>query len=109
MYANGCTRYNMVTASTQTFYKEYNLCVKYLASKLLENFDTDSALSRQIYLAPMTLTLDPINGFNYIEKSELVEGFTSTVIDTDNSIHPNNNYGQLQMGSTLAAVLQKYR
>ena len=100
---------NMVTASTQAFYKEYNLCVKYLASKLLENFDTDAALSRQIYLAPMPLTLDPINGFNYIEKSELVEGFTSTVVDTDNSIHPNNDYGQIQMGSTLAAVLQKYR
>ena len=100
---------NMVTASTNAFYKEYNLCIKYLAQKLLKHFDTDAALSRQIYLAPMTLTLDPINGFNYIQKSEIVEGFHSTVIDTDNSIHPNNDYGQLQMGSTLAAVLQKYR
>lgn len=100
---------SLVTSSNQDFYKEYNLCVKYLASKLLENFDTDDALARQIYIAPMTLTLDPINGFNFIEKDEGSGSFKMTVVDVDNSIHPNNSYGQLQMGTTLAAVLQKYR
>ena len=100
---------NLVTASTKSFYKEYDLRVKYVASKLLEAFDTDEALARQIYIAPMTLTLDSTNGYNYIEKNEIINGFSNTVIDADNSIHPSNQYGQIQMGSTLAAVIQKFR
>ena len=100
---------SLVTASTKTFYKEYDLRVKYVASKLLEAFDTDEALARQIYIAPMTLTLDATHGYNYIEKNEIINGFTNFVTDAANSIHPSNECGQLQMGSTLAAVIQKFR
>lgn len=100
---------SLVTASTHNFYKEYDLRVKYVASKLLEAFDTDEALARQIYIAPMTLTLDATNGYNYGQKNEIINGLTTIVTDATNSIHPSNEYGQLQMGSTLAAVIQKFR
>ena len=100
---------SLVTSSQKSFYDEYDLRVKYVASKLLEAFDTDEALAKQIYIAPMTLTLDATNGYNYIEKNETIDGITNRVIDVANSIHPSNEYGQIQMGSTLAAVIQKYR
>ena len=98
-----------VTSLEKSFYSEYDLRVKYVASKMLEAFDTDEALARQIYIAPMTITLDTTNGYTYIEKTENNNGFITSVIDAANSIHPNNEYGQIQMGSTLAAVIQKYR
>ena len=100
---------NFVTSSWKNFYTEYDLRMKYVTSKLLEAFDTDEALAKQIYIAPMTLTLDTTNGYTYIEKDEISNGVKKRVIDANNSIHPNNEYGQLQMGSTLAAVIQKYR
>lgn len=98
-----------ITSENNKIYTEYNLCMKYTVSKLLDAFDTDEALARQIYIAPMTLTVDPNNGFTYVQKQELVDGTMQTVTDVQNSIHPNNSYGQLQMGSTLAAVIQKTR
>ena len=100
---------SMVTSSKKDFYSEYDLRIKYVTSRLLKAFDTDEALSRQIYIAPMTLTLDSNTGYDYIEKDEIVNGISSKVVDVTNSIHPSNAYGQLQMGDTLAAVLQKYR
>ena len=99
----------MVTSSSKDFYREYDLRMKYVTSKLLEAFDTDEALARQIYIAPMHLTLDATNGFTYVQRNETVNGFINQVVDAMYSIHPNNEYGQLQMGSTLAAVIQKYR
>lgn len=100
---------DQITSSKKSFYTEYNLCIKYATSQLLKAFDTDEALARQIYIAPMTLTLDPSLGFDYIEKIETTYGMLSTVTDVKNSIHPNNTVGQLQMGDTLAAVIQKFR
>ena len=100
---------NMVNSSKKDFYAEYDLRIKYVTSELLKAFDTDEALARQIYIAPMTLPLDANAGYDYIEKDEVVNGISSKVVDVTNSIHPNNSYGQLQMGDTLAAVLQKYR
>ena len=90
-------------------YTEYNLCMKYTVTRLLEAFDTDEALARHIYIAPMTLTVDPNTGFTYVTREEMVNGVNTTVTDVQNSIHPNNSYGQLQMGDTLAAVIQKTR
>ncbi|MBE6022108.1 MAG: SGNH/GDSL hydrolase family protein [Cellulosilyticum sp.] len=101
--------YFVTSVESKEFYTEYDLRIKYITSKLLEAFDTDEALARQIYIAPMTLTLDTTNGFNYIQKNELVDGTITQVVDAIYSIHPNNEYGQLQMGTTLAAVIQKYR
>lgn len=98
-----------ITSSLKNFYLEYDLRIKYATSCLLKAFDTDEALDRQVYIAPMTLTLDSNLGFDYIEKTETIGGILSTVIDVKNSIHPNNTYGQLQMGDTLAAVIQKFR
>ena len=98
-----------ITSENNKIYTEYNLCMKYTVSKLLDAFDTDAALMRNIYLAPMTLTVDPNNGFTYVQKQEVIEGIPQMVTDVQNSIHPNNTYGQLQMGSTLAAVIQKTR
>lgn len=100
---------SLVTSSQKDFYAEYDLRIKYAAARLLEAFDTDEALARQIYIAPMTLTLDATNGYDFIEKSETIDGFTSQVTDVKNSIHPSNTYGQLQMGDTLAAVIQRFR
>lgn len=100
---------NLVTSSAKTFYEEYDLRIKYVTSKLLEAFDTDEALERHIYIAPMTLTLDATNGYTFIEKTELIGDLATKVIDADNSIHPNNAYGQIQMGRTLAAVIQRFR
>lgn len=100
---------SMVTSSNKNFYSEYDLRIKYVTSRLLKAFDTDEALARQIYIAPMTLTLDSNTGYDYIEKDVIVNGVTSKVIEAANSIHPSNSHGQLQMGDTLAAVLQKYR
>lgn len=98
-----------ITSSKQDFYTQYDLCVKYAVSRLLKAFDTDEALSRQIYIAPMTLTLDTNLGYDYVDKTETIGDFTFPVVDVKNSIHPNNTYGQLQMGDTLAAVIQKFR
>ena len=100
---------NLITSSKKDFYFEYDLRIKYVTSRLLKAFDTDEALARQIYIAPMTLTLDANTGYDYIEKDEIIDGISSRVVDVTNSIHPSNAYGQLQMGDTLAAVLQKYR
>lgn len=100
---------SMVTSSKKDFYSEYDLRIKYVTSRLLKAFDTDEALARQIYIAPMTLTLDANTGYDYIEKDEIIDGISSKVVDVTNSIHPSNASGQLQMGDTLAAVLQKYR
>lgn len=98
-----------ITSSNKSFYEEYNLYVKSATAQLLKAFDTDETLARQIYIAPMNLTLDPALGFDYVEKVETTFGSPSTVIDVKNSIHPNNTVGQLQMGDTLAAVIQKFR
>lgn len=98
-----------VTSLKKSFYEEYDLRIKYVASKMLEAFDTDEALARKIYIAPMTLTLDTTNGYTYVEKTEIINGFPTPVIDVANSIHPNNEFGQIQMGNTLAAVIQKFR
>lgn len=100
---------DLITSSNKDFYSEYNLCIKYASSKLLEAFDTDEALARHIYLAPMTLTVDSNSGFDYITKTETVNNTPVQVRDVRNSIHPNNTIGQIQMGDTLAAVIQQTR
>lgn len=100
---------NLVTSSAKLFYEEYDLRIKYVTDRLLTTFDTDEALERNIYIAPMTLTLDATNGYTFIEKTEIIGDLALKVIDADNSIHPNNAYGQIQMGRTLAAVIQKFR
>ena len=98
-----------VTSWMRNVYIDYNYCIKYASYHLIQAFDTDEALKRNIYLAPMTLTVDTRNGFNYVQRVEEVDGIKSLVINSDNSIHPNNHIGQVQMGNTLAAVIQKYR
>ena len=57
----------------------------------------------------MHLTLDTSEGFDYKTSTEQINGVPTSVVKASNGIHPNNNYGQVQMGNTLAAIIQKYR
>lgn len=90
-------------------YIKYDRNMKLATYHLLKAFDNDESLSRNILVAPMTLTLDVTNGFDFKEKVEIIDGVSKTTIIPGNGIHPSNSYGQLQMGDTLAAVIQKYR
>ena len=93
---------SMVTSTNnKPFYQGYDVRVKYATSKLLEAFDTPEMENQKVYICAMTDTLDTSKGFNYVEKKG--------VTDVDNSIHPSNQFGQLQMGDSLAAVIQATR
>ena len=96
---------SVVTDSELEFYKKYDKKIKQGVYYLLQTYDTTTCEDAGIYIAPMHLTLDVSNGFNY---SSAIED-NSPVIKAANGIHPNNEYGHIQMGNTLAGVLQKYR
>lgn len=76
---------------------------------LLKTFDTDEALSQNIYIAPMHLNLDTTNGFDYKQTTVKLNGEETAVRVPANSIHPNNTVGQLQMGDALSSIIQKTR
>ena len=99
----------IVTDSHQAFYNKYDRNMKIAIYYLLKTYDNEQSKQQGIYIAPMHLTLDTTNGFDYKETTETIDGATIPVIKASNGIHPNNSYGQLQMGDTLAAVIQKYR
>lgn len=98
---------NLLTDDTSSYYR-FDRNMKLALYYLLQTYDNNSSLTQNIHIAPMTLTLDTTNGFDY----------TTEIIDTDdsfirkttptNGIHPNK-YGHLLMGNTLAAVIQKFR
>ena len=100
---------DIVTDSQKDFYTKYDRNMKIATYYLLKTYDTDKAEEAGIYIAPMHLTLDTSEGFDYRNSTEEINGVVTPVIKPSNGIHPNNSYGQLQMGDTLAAVLQKYR
>lgn len=56
----------------------------------------------------MTLTLDTTNGFDYKTSQTKRDGLITTQVTAKNSIHPNE-FGNILMGNTLAAVIQKFR
>lgn len=95
---------NYITSYQKSFYQNYQMRLKMLASSLLETFDTDEALLKQVYVVPMYLTLDTHTSFDYflIKYGPLSPLLTQ---DVHNSIHPNQVVGQEQMGLTLAGVL----
>ncbi len=99
----------IVTDSHKDFYDKYDLNMKIATYYLLKTYDNAASEAQGIYIAPMHLTLDTTNGFDYRETTETIGGNTISVIKATNGIHPNNSHGQLQMGDTLAAVIQKYR
>lgn len=89
--------------------RNYDRNTRLATHYILDTFDTEENRARNVYVAPMHMTLDSYTGFDYIEADRLVEGIVQKVTVTKNGIHPNNEVGQKQMGNTLAAVIQKYR
>ena len=100
---------NMISMTYRDRYDKYDRKMKIGAHYILKAFDNDESTKRNIYIAPMTLTLDVTNGFDFKEREQLVDDILTKVTLPVNDIHPNNSFGQLQMGDTLAAVIQKYR
>lgn len=96
---------NIVNDENTGFYESYDKRMKIAIHYILKTFDNEEHVARNIYVAPMHLTLDTSRGFDY-KTSRIGE---VTKVSAVNSIHPNNTVGQIQMGNTLAAVIQKYR
>lgn len=90
-------------------YRRFDRNTKLAAYYLLKTFDHDEAVKENIYIAPMHLNLDTTNGFDYKLVEQEIDGQKQLIRTPKNSIHPNNTVGQIQMGETLAAVIQKYR
>ena len=74
----------------------------------MQKYDNDESLAQNIYLAPLTLTLDTANGYDYEKTTVDVNGELITKVKAKHSLHPND-YGHILMGDTLAAVIQKTR
>ncbi|MDY3369301.1 SGNH/GDSL hydrolase family protein, partial [Zhenhengia yiwuensis] len=89
-------------------YNRYNRNMKLATYYLLKAYDNDESIARNIYIAPMTLTLDTTNGFDYKTSQTKRDGLITTQVTAKNSIHPNE-FGNILMGNTLAAVIQKFR
>ena len=98
---------NLVTSDKER-YQRYNRNMKLATYYLLEKYDNDASLARHIYIAPLTLTLDTTNGFNFTTTQNLINGITTQETKATEDIHPNS-LGHQQMGNTLAAVIQKFR
>lgn len=98
---------NLLTGDTSS-YSRYNRNMKLATYYLLKTYDNDESLARNIYIAPMTLTLDTTNGFDYKTSQVEIDGLITTQTTPKNSIHPNE-FGNTLMGNTLAAVIQKTR
>lgn len=98
---------NLLTGDTSN-YTRFNRNMKLATYYLLKTYDNDESLEKNIYIAPMTLTLDTTNGFDYTTTQKEVNGVVTTHVTASNSIHPND-YGNVLMGNTLAAVIQKFR
>lgn len=90
-------------------YTKYDRNMQLATYHLLKAFDNDESVANNIFIAPLTLTLDTTNGFDYKQVERIIDGEPTKVTVAANGIHPNNTYGQLQMGDTLAAIIQKYR
>ena len=100
---------NKITDSRLSFYYSYDRNMKLATYYLLQTFDNEASRERGVYLAPTHLTLDTNSGFDYKETTEVINGAPTKVVSASNGIHPNNTVGQLQMGDTIAAVLQYTR
>lgn len=98
---------NLLTGDTSS-YERYNRNMKLATYYLLKTYDNDESVARNIHIAPMTLTLDTTNGFDYKTSKIEVDGLVTTQTTPKNSIHPNE-FGNILMGNTLAAVIQKTR
>lgn len=98
---------NLLTGDTSS-YERYNRNMKLATYYLLKTYDNDESLARNIHIVPMTLTLDTTNGFDYKTTKVEVDGLVTTQTTPKNSIHPNE-FGNILMGNTLAAVIQKTR
>lgn len=85
--------------------KMYRYAISHAAKKILDKFD--NAQRNNIFISPMLLCIDPINGFQmgfekvnrYCEKSEKYHS---------DCIHPNNS-GYCQIGDALACVIEYIR
>ena len=98
---------NVITEDRETYYK-YDRNIKLAAYYLLATYDNEESLSQNIYLAPLTQTLDTTNGYDYTRTTVEENGLLMTKVSPANTLHPNS-YGHSLMGNALAAVLQKSR
>ena len=96
---------SIATGKMNSFYESYDIRMGRTVQAILSKFDNEESINRNIFIAPMHLTLNIQTGYTYIPGIE--DG--NKIIKADNEIHPNNAYGQKQMGNTLAAVIQKTR
>ena len=90
-------------------YTRFDRNTKLAIHYLLETFDTEEYYNHNVFIAPMHLNLDTTNGFTYKTSQVEVNGVMTPIRMPNNSIHPNNQVGQIQMGQTLAATIQKTR
>ena len=96
---------NIATGKMNSFYESYDIRMGKVVDAILTRFDNEESVANNIFIAPMHLTLNPADGYDYIPGIE--DG--KRIIKAANQIHPNNSHGQKQMGNTLAAVIQKTR
>lgn len=97
----------IMTEDRETYFK-YDRNIKLATYYLLGAYDNDESIARNIYLAPLTQTLDTTNGYDYTRSQVEENGVLTTKVSAANTLHPNS-YGHSQMGNALAAVLQKTR
>ena len=98
---------SIITEDTAMYYR-YDRNIKLATYYILHKYDNDESLAQNIYLAPLTLTLDTANGYDYEKTTVDVNGELITKVKAKHSLHPND-YGHILMGDTLAAVIQKTR
>lgn len=97
-----------VITEDKEMYGRYDRNIKLAAYYLLQTFDNEASSLEHISIAPMTLTLDTANGYDYTRTQFEQDGLFYTKVTPANTLHPNQ-YGHTQMGNTLAAVIQKTR
>ena len=73
--------------------------------RLLEEFDNKQ--SENIFISPMIMCLDPVNGFDHSTVKANIHS-AATEIRQSNWVHPNNS-GYYQMGDALASVIEYIR
>lgn len=98
---------NIITEDIPMYFR-YDRNIKLATYYLLQVYDHPRKRAQNIYIAPLTLTLDTGTGYNYKTVTFLENGSFLHKTSAANTLHPNS-LGHQQMGNTLASVLQKSR
>lgn len=85
--------------------KMYRFNIMNAGKRLLEEFDNKQ--SENIFISPMIMCLDTVNGFDNSTVKANVHS-TATEVRQSNWVHPNNS-GYYQMGDALASVIEYIR